>query len=207
MAMPEHDIRLLRGAYWLEWATAAWMLIEAGVAISAGIAAHSLLVLAFGIDSIIELASAGVLIWRLSVEMRSGTEFPETIEHRASRIAGALLLILAAYVIVAAVLSLINHQSAEFSLAGLIISLAAIPVMYFFSRRKLALADALDSLALRADAVESVACAWFSFVVVIGLFAQLVSGAWWIDAVASLVIVYLLIREGLEAWEGGGPCR
>ena len=79
-------------------------------------------------------------------------------------------------------------------------SLIAIPLMWLLSRRKLRLADALGSRALRADAVESIACGWLSFVVVIGLLAQLVLGAWWIDSVTSLVIVWLLVKEGREAW-------
>jgi divalent metal cation (Fe/Co/Zn/Cd) transporter len=80
------------------------------------------------------------------------------------------------------------------------VSLIAIPLMWVLSRRKLRLADALGSRALRADAVESIACGWLSFVVVIGLLAQLVLGAWWIDTVTSLVIVWFLVKEGREAW-------
>ena len=70
------------------------------------------------------------------------------------------------------------------------------------SRRKLQLAEALGSRALRADAVESITCGWLSFVVLIGLLAQLALGAWWVDAATSLVIVWLLIKEGCEAWKG-----
>jgi divalent metal cation (Fe/Co/Zn/Cd) transporter len=72
--------------------------------------------------------------------------------------------------------------------------------MWLLSRRKLCLADALGSPALRADAVESITCGWLSFVVVIGLVVQLVLGAWWLDAAASLVMVGLLVKEGREAW-------
>jgi hypothetical protein len=76
------------------------MLIEAAVAIGSGVAAHSLSLIAFGADSLIELASAGVLLWRLNVELRQGTEFSEHVEQRASRIGGSLLFVLAAYVVV-----------------------------------------------------------------------------------------------------------
>jgi divalent metal cation (Fe/Co/Zn/Cd) transporter len=75
-------------------------------------------------------------------------------------------------------------------------------LMWTLSRRKLQLADALGSRALRTDAVESIACGWLSFVVVIGLLAQLMLGAWWVDGVTSLAILWLLITEGREAWEG-----
>src|ERR1700732_4028947 len=93
---------LVRRAFQLELLTAAWMAIEAAVAIGAGVAAHSLSLIAFGADSLVELASAGVLLWRLNVEMRRGEDFPEIVEQRASKIAGALLFALAAYVIASA---------------------------------------------------------------------------------------------------------
>jgi divalent metal cation (Fe/Co/Zn/Cd) transporter len=123
-------------------------------------------------------------------------------ERTASRIGGALLLVLAAYIAVAAGWRLWSRQGAEFSWPGLLVSLAAIPIMWLLSRRKLQLAEALGSRALRADAVESITCGWLSFVVLIGLLAQLALGAWWVDAATSLVIVWLLIKEGCEAWKG-----
>jgi divalent metal cation (Fe/Co/Zn/Cd) transporter len=85
---------------------------------------------------------------------------------------------------------------------GLLVALAAIPVMWVLSRRKLRLAAALGSRALRADAMESITCGWLSFAVVIGLTAQFVVGSWWIDSVNSLVIVWFLVREGRDAWNG-----
>jgi divalent metal cation (Fe/Co/Zn/Cd) transporter len=193
---------LIRQAFRLEWLTLAWMVVEAAVAIGAAIAAHSLLLMAFGIDSVIELASAGLLLWRLSVELRHGRAFSERAERTAGRIGGALLFALTAYVVAGAAFSLWQRQGAEFSTPGLALTLAAIPIMYFLARRKLVIADLLGSRAMRADAVESVACGWLSLVVVVGLSAELAFGAWWIDAVASLAIVYFLVKEGREAWEG-----
>jgi divalent metal cation (Fe/Co/Zn/Cd) transporter len=190
---------LIQEAFRLEWFTVAWMLIEAAVAIGAGIAAHSITLLVFGIDSLIELASAGVLIWRLTVELRRGQLFAESAERMASRIGAALLFALAAYVVLAAGWSLWTRQGAEFSWPGLLVSMAAIPLMWVLSRRKLRVAEALGSRALRADAVESITCGWLAFVVLIGLLAQLALGAWWVDAATSLVIVWLLVKEGREA--------
>jgi divalent metal cation (Fe/Co/Zn/Cd) transporter len=176
------------------------MIVEAVVAIGSGIAARSVTLLAFGIDSVIELVSAGVLIWRLTVELRHGQSFAEAAERIASRIGGALLFVLAAYVVLAARWSLWTRQGQDFSWPGLIVSIAAIPIMWVLSRRKLRLAETLGSRALRADAIESITCGWLSSVVVLGLLAQLLFGAWWIDAASSLAIVWLLIREGREAW-------
>jgi divalent metal cation (Fe/Co/Zn/Cd) transporter len=192
---------LVREAFRLEYVTLAWLLIEAGVAIGAGVAARSITLLAFGIDSLIELASAGVLIWRLAVELRRGQSFAESAERAARRIGGALLLALSAYVVVAAGWGLWTREGQAFSWPGLLISFAAMPVMWDLSRRKLRVAAALGSRALRADAVESITCGWLSFAVVIGLMAQLAFGAWWIDSATSLVIVWLLVKEGREAWK------
>src|SRR5215813_9705605 len=199
---------LVRKAFWLEWITIGWMTIEAAVAIASGVVAHSLTLVAFGIDSVIELASAGVLIWRLAVELRHGQAFSEHAERIASRIGGALLFALAAYVVASAAWGLWTREGQDFSWPGLAVTAAAIPVMYVLARRKLAIADQLASRALRADAVESITCGWLSFVAVLGLLSQLAFGAWWIDAATSLAIVWFLVKEGREAWnaEGCGCC-
>jgi len=198
-AMPETErATLIREAFRLEYFTLASMVIEAGVAIGAGLAARSITLLAFGIDSLIELASAGVLIWRLTVELRRGQSFAESAERLASRIGAILLFALAGYVVGAAGWGLWTREGQAVSWPGLLVAFAAIPVMWVLSRRKLRLAAALGSRALRADAVESMTCGWLSFAVVIGLAAQFVVGAWWIDSVTSLVIVWLLVREGRE---------
>ncbi len=186
--------------------TIAWMVVEAVVAIASAIAAGSLALLAFGVDSLIELASAGVVVWRLTVELRKGQAFADRAERTASRIGGALLFALAAYVVVSAGWKLWTGDGADFSWPGLVISALALPVMYLLSRRKLKLAEQLGSRALRADAVESIACGWLSLVVVVALLAQLASGIWWVDAVASLAIVWFLIREAREAWGGEDCC-
>jgi divalent metal cation (Fe/Co/Zn/Cd) transporter len=197
---------LIRQAFRLECITLAWMTIEAAVAIGFGVAAGSLTLTAFGIDSLIELASAIVLVWRLTVELRNGQAFAENAERMASRIGGALLFALAAYVVASASLKLWMQQGADFSLPGLVISVLAIPTMYFLSRRKLQLANSLGSSALRADAVEGITCGWLAFVVVGALVAQLFVGAWWVDPLASLGVVWFLIHEGREASRGEDCC-
>ncbi len=202
MTDPAERPDLLRRALRLEWLTVAWMAIEAAAAILSGLAAGSLALLAFGIDSVIELASAVVLIWRLSAELDPGRKFTEATERRAARLAGALLLALAFYIVAAAAWRLWQGDAAEFSWPGLVVALAAIPVMALLSRRKLLIAEGIGSQALRADAMEAVTCLYLSFIVVIGQAAQWLISAWWIDPVAALAIVFLLVKEGLEAWRG-----
>jgi divalent metal cation (Fe/Co/Zn/Cd) transporter len=199
-------VELITKAFRLEWFTVAWMVIEATVAMGAGLTAGSLTLMAFGLDSVIELMSAGVLIWRLTVELRHGQRFSEDAERRASRIGGALLFALAAYIVAAAVWSVWTRHGQEFSPSGLMVALLALPIMYVLAKRKLAIAGKLDSRAMRADAVESLTCGWLSLVVVGGLLAERLVGAWWVDAFTSLAIVWFLVREGYEAWKGEECC-
>lgn len=191
----------------LEALTVFWLTVEAVVTVVSGVAAHSLSLIAFGIDSVIELISAIVLLWRLSVERRHGEAFSEAAERLASRIGGALLLALAAYVVASAGWSLWQRQGEEFSLPGLIVAILTMPVMYGLARAKLRLADRLGSRALRVDAVESIACLYLSVVIVVGLVAQYLFGAWWIDGVTALALVYFLVKEGREAWQGEECCE
>jgi len=197
---------LIRQAFRLEWLTIAWMVVEGVVAIAAGVAAGSLTLMAFGLDSVIELASAGVLIWRLNVELRHGQGFSESAERNASRIGGALLFTLAAYIVAGAAWSLWTRHGESFSLPGLIVALLAMPVMILLARRKIAIAIQLGSRAMRADAAESITCGWLSLVVVVGLLADLMLGAWWVDAVTSLAIVGFVVKEAREAWSGEDCC-
>jgi divalent metal cation (Fe/Co/Zn/Cd) transporter len=178
------------------------MTIEAVIAIAAGVTAGSLVLIAFGLDSVIELASAGVLMWRLSAELRHGQVFSERAERVASRIGGALLFLLAAYVTAAAVWHLWKGTGEEFSWPGFLVALVAIPVMRYLAHRKITIAEKIGSRALRADTMEAVTCGWLSFVVVVSLAAQWLVGAWWIDGVGSLAIVWLLVKEGREVWRG-----
>jgi divalent metal cation (Fe/Co/Zn/Cd) transporter len=203
LILPSPDrVPLIREAFRLEWLTIGWMTVEAVVSIAAGITAGSLVLVAFGLDSVIELASAGVLMWRLSVELRHGQTFSEHAERLASRIGGALLFVLAAYVTISAVWYLWHGTGQEFSLFGFIVALMAIPMMRYLARRKIAIAEKIGSRALRADAVEAITCGWLSFVVVVSLATQWLTGAWWIDGVGSLAIVWLLVKEGRAAWSG-----
>jgi divalent metal cation (Fe/Co/Zn/Cd) transporter len=204
---PRSDrLPLIREAFRLEWLTIGWMTIEAVVSITAGLTAGSLVVLAFGLDSLIELVSAGVLMWRLSIELHHGEKFSERAEHVASRIGGALLFLLAGYVAVAAGWRLWHGTGEEFSWPGFIVALIAIPAMRYLARRKIAIAEKIGSRALRADAMEAVTCGWLSFVVAISLAAQWLTGAGCIDAIGSLAIVWFLIKEGREAWSGNDCC-
>jgi divalent metal cation (Fe/Co/Zn/Cd) transporter len=128
-----------------------------------------------------------------------GRDFPS--ERNTSPVGSA-----GAYVIVAAAWRLWHGTGEEFSWPGFVVALIAIPAMRYLARRKIDIAEKIGSRALRADAMEAVTCGWLSFVVVISLAAQWLTGAWWLDAAGSLAIVWLLIKEGREAWSGDECC-
>lgn len=203
--VPER-VTLIRAAFRLEWLTVAWMVVEGVVAIVAGLRAGSLTLTAFGLDSVIELASACVLIWRLNVELRHGQGFSEHAERTASRIGGGLLFTLAAYIVAGAAWSLWTRHGEAFSIPGLIVVLLAMPIMTLLARRKIVIATELGSRAMRADAAESITCGWLSLVVVVGLLTNFILAAWWVDAVTSLAIVGFVVKEAREAWNGEDCC-
>jgi divalent metal cation (Fe/Co/Zn/Cd) transporter len=113
-----------------------------------------------------------------------------------------LLFLLAVYVTAAGIWQLWRGSGEEFSWPGFVVALIAIPAMRYLALRKIAIAEKIGSPALRADAMEAVTCGWLSFVVVVSLAAQGLVGAWWIDGVGSLAIVWFLVKEGREAWSG-----
>jgi divalent metal cation (Fe/Co/Zn/Cd) transporter len=184
----------------LEIITIVWMVIEAAVAIGAGIAARSLLLVAFGIDSGIELSSAIFAFRRFQMEKFAGDlEGARAVEHKTARIAGYLLLLLSAYVLVQAAFGLLTGHAADTSPVGVAVAIIAAVGMPFLAKAKLRLAVKIDSRSLRADAMETRTCGYLSWILLAGLALNAVTHWWWVDSFASLAIVPLLVREGLEA--------
>ena len=180
------------------------MAIEAAVALAAGIIARSLLLVAFGIDSAIELASAVVVFRRFQIELHEkfvgNQEDAKGIERKTARIAGYLLLLLSAYVLLQAVFGLVTRHAAETSPLGIAVAIIAAIGMPLLAQAKLRVANRIESRSLRADAMETLACGYLAWVLLIGLGLNAITHWWWIDSVAALAIVPLLIREG---WESG----
>jgi len=201
----------LQFALLLTYITLGWMTIEGAASLLLGWASKSLLLEAFGIDSVIELFSAAVLLWRLRVES-SGTatsEHVNLVEHRAARLIGYSLYALVVYVIFNSGYGLFiakrmtdTHQSAW----GILIGLVAKIGMPILAGYKLKVAVRLNSRALRADAVESITCGYLSIVLMIGLAATRVLDWWWLDSVAALALIPFLIKEAREAIHGESCC-
>ncbi|HKY34808.1 MAG TPA: cation transporter [Polyangiaceae bacterium] len=192
----------------LEYLTVGWNVVEGIVAISAAVAAGSVAILGFGIDSFVECASAGVMIWRLRAERDhhlSGEKL-ESIEHRARRLVAGSLFLLASYVTFDAVQTLRTQDKPSFSPVGVSLLALSIAVMLWLARAKRGVARELGSQALEADASQTTACWWLSFAALVGVGLNGLLGWWWADPVAALAIAVLIGREGHEAWEGKACC-
>ncbi|MEX2557511.1 MAG: cation transporter [Actinomycetota bacterium] len=194
---------LLRRALGLEYLTVGWNVVEGVVSITAAMAAGSVVLLGFGIDSFIESASGGVLVWRLLAERRaSDPERVDAIELRARRLVGASLFALAGYLAVDATISLVQEERPEASAVGIAVTSLSLAVMWWLARAKRDAARRLGSRALMADAFQTTACWWLSLLAVAGLLVNQVAGWWWADPVAAIGAAYFIGREGVHAWRG-----
>lgn len=193
----------------LEYLTLGWNLIEALVAIISGWMAGSIALVGFGLDSVVESSSGLVLLWRLRAEDYGGRR--EQVERLSVKLVGAGFLVLAAYVSVDAVKSLLRHEAPEQSLAGIVIVAASLIVMPWLAHAKRQVARGLESSAMQADSRQTDICAYLSAIVLGGLVLNSALGWWWADPVAALAIVPLIAHEGVEALKGktccGDPCR
>lgn len=205
-----HSPQRIQTALRLEALAIAWMVVEASVSIGAGIMARSVLLLAFGVDGIIELVSACLLYWRLLREFHARPEdaaFIETIERSAARIGGYLLYTLAVYVVAQAGWGLFHRESAETSWWGIAVTVVAAAGMPFIAKAKIRIADEINSPALRADGIESLTCGNMARIALMGLVANALLHWWWLDSVAALILIPFLIKEGREAISGECSCH
>jgi len=188
----------------LTYITIGWMTIEGAASLLLGWASKSLLLEAFGIDSVIELFSAAVLLWRLRVES-SGTATTEQVnlvERRAARLVGYSLYVLVFYVVLNSGYGLFVAKritDTHESVWGILIGLVAKIGMPILAAYKLKVAARLNSRALRADAIESITCGYLSIVLIVGLAATRILGWWWLDSVAALALIPFLVKEARGA--------
>lgn len=191
----------IRAGIRVEWLTIAWMTVEALVSIEAGLAARSIALIGFGADSVIELISAGVLLWRLHLEPARAvatTSRGQSAERLASRVVGWSLLLLAVYVAGRSAYDLWTHAVSESSPVGIALAATTLVVMPWLIRTKRQIATAINSPALKGDAAGGVVCVYMAATLLAGLVLQAVFGWWWADPVAALGIVYFIVREGRE---------
>lgn len=195
----------------LTYITLGWMTIEGVASLILGYFSHSLLLEGFGFDSVVELFSAVVLLWRLFTESRGGAseERIESVERRAAKLVGYSLFVVAGYVILSSAYGLFvapRVTDTHESVWGILIGLVAKIGMPILAAYKLKVAARLNSRALRADAMEAITCGYLSIVLMVGLAATRLFGWWWLDSVAALALIPFLIKEGRGAISGGCGC-
>ncbi len=191
--------RALRLGIALEGFSIVWMVVEAAVGIGSGIVARSVALEAFGVDSVLELVSAGIVLWWLRLAIGGANpERTDAAGEVTERVVGIGLLLLAGYVVIGAAYQLLRHSAPDTSLSGLVLAVVAVIVMPVLFLLKHQNAERLHSGAMRGDAYESLSCGWMALTLLVGLALRRFFGWWWADPVAALLLVPLLVREGRE---------
>lgn len=178
----------------LAYLTIIWNSLEGIIAIGAGVVAGSVALVGFGVDSVIEVSSGAIILWRLAAG--------EHRERLALRLVGISFIALAAYVTFDAVKSLINREPPEASYVGIAVAALSLAVMPWLAREKRKVASRLNSNAMLADSRQTDICAYLSAIVLGGLGLNALFGWWWADPVAALIMVPIIAKEGIDGLRG-----
>ncbi len=195
---PARRQQLGRRAQLLAVAAVSYNLIEAGIAIVAGLAAGSIALVGFGLDSMVEVSSGMIILWQFR------HRFPESRERRALRLMALSFFALGAYVGFEAVRALVGSHEPETSQVGIALAIASLTIMPFLSWAQRRTGKSLGSKAVVADSAQTLLCTYLSAVLLTGLLLNATLGWSWADPIAGLVIAAVAIREGLQAWRGQG---
>jgi divalent metal cation (Fe/Co/Zn/Cd) transporter len=201
LAFSRHD--LIRRGKKLEYFTIVWNSLEGLVAVLAGIFAGSISLVAFGIDSFIEVASGSALLWRIYSDADERNR--EEIERVALRIVAVCFFALALYVGYDATFDLLRRDAPKHSLFGIIVACVSLVVMPVLSRAKRRLAADMGSQAMDADAKQTEFCIYLSVILLVGLLLNAAFGLWWADPLGGLLMVPIILREGVQAFRAR-PC-
>jgi divalent metal cation (Fe/Co/Zn/Cd) transporter len=194
--------RLERQARLLAWGGIAWHFVEFLIALIAGIAAGSIALIGFGADSLIEALAGFVVLWLFTGRR---LESP-TAERRAQQMVALSFFILAAYVGVESIRTLVGGDHPETSWVGIGLAAFTAPTMPLLARVKRRVGHQLNSAATVKEASQTQLCAYLSVALLIGLLANALAGWWWADPIAALFIAAVALREGRESWRGEGCC-
>ena len=188
----------------LNWATLGYNIVEAIIAVTAGVIAGSVALIGFGVDSVIEVTASIAALWRLHSD--ADVQNRERAELRTLRIIGISFLALAVYVAYESIDALWNREAPDESMLGLIILTLSVVIMPVLARAKRRVALALESRSLQADAAQTSLCAYLSVIALAGVGLNAMLGWWWADPVAALIMVPIIANEGVEAVRGEADC-
>jgi divalent metal cation (Fe/Co/Zn/Cd) transporter len=194
--------RLVQTARLLAWGSLAWMTAEGVIAVVAGVAAGSIALIGFGLDSAVEGMASVVIIWRFW----GARALSERAERRAQKLVAVQFFILAPYVGIEAVRALVTGHEADPTWLGVWLTVASAVFMPLFGIAKRRVGTALGSAATKAEGTQNVLCAYLALAVLAGLLGNALAGWWWLDSLAALAIAYVAVREGREAWRGEDCC-
>ena len=188
----------------LEFLTIGWNVLEAVIAVGAGLVSGSTALVGFGLDSVIEVTSSLALVWRLSLD--ADMQRRERLEARTLKVVGITFFALAAYVAYESASALWNHQAASPSFIGIILAALSLAVMPLLARAKRRIAVQIGSRALKADSRQTDICAYLSAILLGGLLLNALFGIWWADPVTALIMVPIIAKEGRDAVQGETCC-
>ncbi|MBA2637216.1 MAG: cation transporter [Solirubrobacterales bacterium] len=193
---------LARRVKLLSWLSLAWMTVEGVVAITAGIAASSVALIGFGLDSVVEGVASVVIIWRFT----GARVFSHAAEQRAQKLVAAQFFLLAPYVGFESVSALIQGERPDVTWVGIALAAGSVVLMPLLAIAKQRLADQIGSAATAGEGRQNMLCAYLAGALLVGLLANALVGAWWLDPVVGLLIAAVALREGVESWRGDGCC-
>jgi divalent metal cation (Fe/Co/Zn/Cd) transporter len=202
-AQPEvrHDagwLRAARTAVWLSWASLAYMGVEGGVGVWQGVVAGSIALTGWGLASFIEGVASVIVVWRFT----GSRKLSGSAEHRAQRLVALSFFVLAPYVLVESVKTLIDRGHAEITVIGMALTATSVVLMPLLGRAKHRLARRLDSGATAGEGTQNILCGAQAAAVLVGLAANAAVGAWWLDPLIGVFIAVVAVKEGREAWRG-----
>ena len=189
-----------RRARALSWLSLVWMAVEGVVGVAAGVAAGSIALVAFGLDSFVEGFASLIIVWRFT----GARLHSEAAEHRAQKLVAIQFFLLAPLVSVEALRDLLTGSEAAISEVGIALTAVSLVVMPLLGVAKQRLARQLGSVATHGEGTQNLLCAYLAAAVLAGLLGNALFGVWWLDPLAALVIAGVAVREGLEAWRGEG---
>lgn len=192
--------RLANRVKFLSWLSLAYMALEGGIAIFAGILAGSVALIGFGIDSAIEGFASVIIVWRFT----GARMFSESAEQRAQKLVAIQFFLLAPYVGFESIQALVEGQHAEISWLGIVLSASSVVVMPYLGIAKQRIADQIGSAATKGEGRQNMLCAYLAGALLVGLLGNALFGFWWLDPVVGLLIAAVALKEGREAWSGEG---
>lgn len=196
--------RLIKRGRYLEYFTIGYNSLEALIAVAAGLVAGSIALVGFGFDSLIEVTSGSILLWRLHAD--ADEDRRERIEAFSLRLIGVCFMLLALYVTYDSARSLIKREAPHESIVGIMLAAVSVIVMPLLVRAKRKVARGINSGALMADSKQTELCTYLSAILLGGLLFNAILGWWWADPVAALIMVPIIVNEGIEALRGETCC-